>query len=1378
MPKSCSSTSSKCSSNKCTSNIDLVVDTSALAGKKCPTVYKTKVGAPGPPGVRGQRGFGGPPGVSGNPGPRGPMGLKGDKGSRGPKGATGQMGLMGYQGEIGELGPQGVTGIANTWYVGNKCDNFTEPREPIVGDFLLNQQDCYIYQYTEEGWESTEQKLECTDCDGVIQCIRNLPNPTQGQPGDCTVTLTLPNCSSIFVSGLLSVAEIALFDMIQPTPVGTFQTPQELAILLQPHGWQYSQVYDTNIYVKQINIGNKDPVGTLSYITFSNLDTFNLDTQCKTEACFTCDDFEHNTQILVNKNDGIYWVDQACLIKVPTGPTAIQAVTGPTGLTGATGMKGLTGITGPTGPVDADIVYDFMKAIEIPEPDCVYVGIQDSANCFTFLQEINQTYTVATALDSPTNIVSGPVSFNDIASYHTALTSLNIIIVETFVKVLSSPSQINRIYYFNNLGQVIASVPLSVLRCCPTGINSSETRIMTRIGGDDGTLGWVHPDCIIDHQIAIQEELAKLPVCKPFKYTFEIDAAAPFSNGNDLVFPFPWTFSQFSLIGQDMTDQYEGEINSIVDFMDLLGANGWLSPIENSTMYSKVLFEDESSENQTSTFKIMDDNGSVFFCYDIPTTESQTNDETLQIMYRLGSGSSVVGSPTKLFDTIGNCDNMHFVCTTSIVTACFIEDLTSPSPWNFQEMLLGGMQQVPLTTQFSTSAQLNALLVNMGWTESGPGVYTISQVLDNLSNNSYVIVRGGNGDTEEVKLPISCKGICPTGAQGTDSLILVKTSNGNYCWSEPACFSGGDTIINCEVNNICPTAINPLEEIADCNFDPTYDLFLVLHSALIDIICNHFSSSGPFWINGYKLETDEVVPLTQTIAQPFTLANLTQALVDLGWSSDPTVPNITEDTGEVELLLNNSSDFIMSICINIVGNSGNELPFNYSIPINNVTGQTCPGLSSDSKLLLKSPTGGFCYVDLDCIIPNIPPPVNVPEELADIGDCDGPEDQSTFLLCVRLDDCDVERIIDTFGIQDSILITEYRLVDGTTITVNQNLGPNFVLEQLIASMQILGWSSTDILARPVEFTMQSSDNIQYIVFDINGGDPNIPPYPYLIGTSCTEVATCPSTNPNNKVLIMKPGPDGQGGADQICWTNICPIKGPKGATGSSGPQGAMGSDGAPGVDGVQGAPGADGAAGPQGPPGEGGGGTGAGQGATGPQGPQGVSGSGAICTTNTGLVTLTETSGTDPDFAPVVQTPFAVSARVRTVDDKVYVCLVIPYNYSVFISNLRLIVDVDFSSDLLPNVNQLIPVMSQMTLIESVILGNQNPIIDDDALVAKNATMSRHQAPPNPNTQSIFFTASKIEFKISCLDTSSAFQGDQMDIHLWFCYDEGNPIIV
>jgi len=54
----------------------------------------------------------------------------------------------------------------------------------------------------------------------------------------------------------------------------------------------------------------------------------------------------------------------------------------------------------------------------------------------------------------------------------------------------------------------------------------------------------------------------------------------------------------------------------------------------------------------------------------------------------------------------------------------------------------------------------------------------------------------------------------------------------------------------------------------------------------------------------------------------------------------------------------------------------------------------------------------------------------------------------------------VEKIIDTFGPDDAILIVEYRKVDGGVTPINLNLGPNFILEQLIVAMEALGWGQS------------------------------------------------------------------------------------------------------------------------------------------------------------------------------------------------------------------------------------------------------------------------------------------------------------------------------
>ena len=111
-----------------------------------------------------------------------------------------------------------------------------------------------------------------------------------------------------------------------------------------------------------------------------------------------------------------------------------------------------------------------------------------------------------------------------------------------------------------------------------------------------------------------------------------------------------------------------------------------------------------------------------------------------------------------------------------------------------------------------------------------------------------------------------------------------------------------------------------LDDIPDCDLTPTYDLAITLHQSLIDVITDHFSSDGPFWINGYRLSDDQVITQTQAITQPFSLANLIGALINLGWISELPVNVIDDETDQVELTLNGSTSLIMSICINLLNN--------------------------------------------------------------------------------------------------------------------------------------------------------------------------------------------------------------------------------------------------------------------------------------------------------------------------------------------------------------------------------------------------------------------------------------------------------------------------
>lgn len=1343
----------QCKNNGCTCSVTGSCSKITIL-KSCPPgspVLRTKSGPPGPPGYRGPRGFLGPQGDQGISGPKGNRGPQGPKGNRGAQGEKGNMGLMGNQGCQGEPGP---TGMAITWFVGFKCDQFTSPRAPINGDYLLNLENCEICQYQNNTWVDTGNVLNCSNFDQIVDCVRNLPQPTRTEPGDCSASLTLPNCASIFVSGDLSVTEIVLFSQTQATPVGTFSTPEELSQLLQPFGWSYTNAFETNIYLVTTNIGNTDPATTVSYITFSNLETIQLETQCKTGDCFTCEDFKQGENlILVQKNQGLYWVDQDCL-NISSGVTGCPNNQLPC----PTGAPGPQGPTGATGPLDLNNLENLLNQIDLPAPDCVYVGVQDS-QCLTFLNPpITQTYSIATALDSPTNLVSGPISFSDFATYQVALTQLDMIIVDNFVRVSSSPSAINRIYYFNITGQVIASVNLSVLRCCPEGIDSLETGVLTRVG--ETSLGWVDPECLFNQDRNIQHDLAELPICLPFKYNLSLDASIPFLNNNDLIYPLPWTISFLSILGDDQTEEYsETLINNIQEFIQLLKGNGWQQPVESSSILTRLEFRDNQVENfdQLTEYKLIDNNGNVFICVDIPTSETDTTDEGFQVLYRLSSGTHVVGAPSKMLDTFPNCDEIEFICTSTILPESLIQELTVQSPYSISELILASQAQMPLTTQFSTSAQLGALLTNMGWNQSNPlvntsptqqsaTVYQISQVQTDPSTNSSIVIRGSNGSTQTIAITTSCRAECPEGSKQNSRLVLTKGETGDYCWSDPACFAGGNTIINCEIQGSTGDQFN-LDSVPCCELEAKYDLVLSLHQDLPDVICNHFDNNGPYWIASYKLDNNDLILVEKQIAQPLNLQNLTSALIDLGWSADPALEEITDQTNEVEVTLHNSCDLIVSVCINLIGNQGDELPFSYQIPLNNIAGQSCPGLSPEAKLLLKDggQTGGYCFVDVNCIMPIIPPEVNVRKEIVEIPTC---PDLPTYTICVRADTSDFNKITDTFGTTDSIIITKFHLVNGSKIEVNFNLGLAPILEQFITAMLSLGWSSVDTNARPVELTKVTTDNIQYIAFNAINSDENRPPYPFLLSASCTETASCASTDPNNRILILKPNPDNPeepSTTDELCWAEICPIAGPKGETGATGFQGMMG---------TQGAQGDVGQVGPTGEPG--------------PAGPTGASATEPISETFEVRYTLNEidvAGGTGSNS--IEETTMAI---LREETDKVNLYLTIPYPIETNSNNLRLLVNATFGTSI-PEINYGIPINFQVTPIEAS-FGNTGAFVSTDGTVLKNAVVCANQVPTNNGTvpQSLDLTTEQFNFKVTCLDTQGPLETTRVDLNVSICY--------
>lgn len=1102
------------------------------------------------------------------PGPPGPPGPKGKSGSSGNPGPAGIDGLA------GPAGPTGPTGLANAWFVGNGCETPTGAfRQPIEGDLLLNLDNCEICEYSDQlgDWTSTNQVLNCLKCEDVYSCLKEIPNPTGKQDNMCTVTLTAPTCSPIFKSGSISIDQIIVADQPQSVPVGNFSNPIQLATLLSPD-WQYVELAGVHVYIAQYQI--LGPVtGTDNFIEFSNDISIELNVQCKTE-CPSCNDFQGVSEVLVCRNNELYWIDSCCL--------GLTGLTGPTGLTGMMGLQGETGptgLTGPTGIVTCEMITECLDELEPNETDCQYCGLYDPA-CVTFLDNIVGTYSIATALNDATMMVGGPINFTDQPSYQLALNLLNIIVMNNQVKVTESPSLINRILYFNGAnggGNLIASFVVEPSKCCPTGV-SAETEVFTRIG--PGNLGWVSANCLLKPEIDLGEEICQLPLCREVKCSLDFNVTEPFLNNNALIFPTPWEVTEFIILGQDVTADYSGQpFTNFNGLGAILASNGWKPVAENSVIYTKCEFSDTLPVDTTTTLKLIDSDSQVFFCTSLDpdcVTQSEQDLDDLQIILKTTDLGVVLGNPTKIFDAIPICDDLSYVCTTCILSACFLDDLTVPAPWQIIELTLGDQPQTPVLTQFSTVEQFQQLLVDLGWSHQGGGIFSISQTLPGPNTNSTITIRGDNGNTQQLLLNSSCRPNC--GQTALNRVFLSRDEAGNYCWSSPACFNtcptcvvccssgssscksgsssagcggssgcggcgkGNDSLpISCGGTTGCTGNCKEVElDVDDCGVIPKYDLKVTLKKCLIDLINDHFSDDGPYWIYSYKLSPNQQKILEQEINQPFSLQSLTQALVDLGWNSDPIV------AGEVELTLTGSCDYISGFCINILGNDGLSLPFNYIIPIDCVTDVNCPGILSDAKILIQNGSGstGFCLVDIDCIIPPDIKPLDLPKELCDLGEC---EEQPTNKICIQLDECDITKILDTYGTSDNLEIVEYRLVGESTCPLDPTyfLGSNITLEILVAAFLDLGWTSPDTTATPVELNLITPKNINYVVLNRVGANPNLPPYPYLLGTNCSEIIECPSQNPANKILIKKPD-------NTLCWTPICPPAGATGLTGLTG----------------------------------------------------------------------------------------------------------------------------------------------------------------------------------------------------------------------------------
>lgn len=1077
-----------------------------------------------------------------------------------PQCPAGPPGSDGDQGPIGPLGPTGTMG--RSIYVNTTNNTPIGVNNVNLGDYLLNSSTSEILIFSNSGWTGTGQYLNTTNCTGVYDCITNISNISNSVDYECNFSMTLLNCSPIFNAGDISILKIVLGGIDQSLPIGTFSNPLELSSLLSPD-WQYINLLNNHIYITQTSIV-ADPEENENYILFSNNIKIYLAVQCKRNQCLKCDDFTNeNSTILVNKDNNLFWIQPSCFgITGHIGPTGTDGITGSIG---PTGIQGPTGNIGPTGPTTLEEVTNRLLELDTNETDCEYCGIYDNSG-MSFLNNIVNTYSIATAYDSPTQLVNGPISFSNNVEYMIALNNLNIIINDNLIKVSESPELINRVFYFNSNGKIVASFELFSIKCCPTGINS-ETEILTKIS--DKEIGWISSSCLLNNQRNISDELLSLPICQKIKTTVEFNIANPFLNNNSELFDLPWKITQLILVGQDVTNDYNITFSTFKELGKILVNNGWKESFEGSTIYQYKIFNDDYPTNMQSTIKFIDSNNQVFYCERLDVTSIDITQEDLQIIYKTSSNDIFLGNPDKILNHIDVCNDIDYTSSIYITTKSLVNAMKYPSPWEITELVLSGQSQTTIPVQFCTQEQIAALLIDLGWTKIGDDLYKICQVVSEPNDINYFIVKSSNCQTQKIDINSCCKPNC--NKQQAARLFLGRDMNGNYCWTTPCCNSCGQinnsnfcsscntstTSNNCSSCNI-PSNLGVIQvasdtdnlvlDIPECDITPKYNLKVTLKTELIDSIVSHFGQNGSFWIHSYTLKNGTSHILKTLINQPFNLKTLSDALISLNWLSTPEI--VDNSTTEVIMNIVNSLEYLMFININVVGNEGNTLPFNYSIPIDCVVDIQCYEMKPETKILVKD-DDGMCFIDVDCILPIVPKPIDVIDEIINIDNCD---DEARFRACVRLEQCDINKILDSFGTTDILEIVQYRLIGDISvynIQPSQIIGSNITLSDLIDALKNLNWIALNgnETIEPIEMSLITEKNISYIVINRVGANPNIPPYPYLLGTNCSAVLECPSQDPVNKMLIQKPD-------NSLCWTNIC--ESPLGPTGPQGVPGVIG----------------------------------------------------------------------------------------------------------------------------------------------------------------------------------------------------------------------------
>ncbi len=524
------------------------------------------------------------------------------------------------------------------------------------------------------------------------------------------------------------------------------------------------------------------------------------------------------------------------------------------------------------------------------------------------------------------------------------------------------------------------------------------------------------------------------------------------------------------------------DINNYSDWVMLLELNGWTrKSSEQLTIYQYCLSFNEPQDDSVikHSYKFMDVNRSLIYCKPKigPATCVPTDMKNIQIIIKdngftgltgyngcigltglptgiegstgyeiinsTGSTASTgadicdvkLASPSKILDAVPPCKDVCYICTTTINTTSLISGLNIlASPWKILQLVLSGNSQSVPATQFTGALQLQTILTNAGWIvdpeDSDIYTQTIIQPLPQFT--SYIIIGNNANKILNVKLNTQCIADCRNLTSST-RYIFTRLDEGQFCWMHPNCFN--DPLLNIEC---CPDVLS-LNNIEPCPIVAKYDLRLEINQATISLIQGNFRSiNGPFWIPGYKVrimnpDWDPANPLgpeskylhkiveidsPPNIPTPFNLRNLTGVLQGLGWTPDIEPEDITDSTKKVELVLNNSLEVIIGVCINLFGETGINPKHgdrvNYVITIHTIDRVECHDLPKNAKLLLKNgvipgfvaptgptaclpcpdPTGadatgctGLCLVDIDCVVPTAPAPQDLEEELLKLSDC-------------------------------------------------------------------------------------------------------------------------------------------------------------------------------------------------------------------------------------------------------------------------------------------------------------------------------------------------------------------------------------------------------